>query len=92
MVADAFGSENPHPLFPFWNCAASALQTPTPEALAQQAELQSALETQPPVMNWEPLPDPTFLAPALLGVMAWERLATWFVSEKKGERISKATY
>lgn len=76
MVASALGSTKSQPFFPFWNCAASAEQTPTPLASAQQAELQSALLTHPPVMNCAPLPAPTFLAPALLGVMAIAARAT----------------
>jgi hypothetical protein len=51
MVAAALGSWKPHPFLPFWKAAASAEQMPMPERSAQQAELQSASETQPPVMN-----------------------------------------
>jgi hypothetical protein len=69
MVAAALGSTNPHPFLPFWNCAASAEHTPTPLASAQQPEAQSASLTHPPVMNCEPLPEPTLRAPALLGVI-----------------------
>lgn len=70
ITAAAFGSLNPHPVFPFCRLAASALHTPSPVAATwlQQAEEQSASDTQPPVMNCAPLPAPTFLAPALLGV------------------------
>jgi hypothetical protein len=71
MVVAELGSEKPQPCLPFWSAAASAEQTPWPEPLlAQQAEPQSALLTHPPVMNCWPLPAPTFLAPALLGVTA----------------------
>jgi hypothetical protein len=79
MTDAAFGSLNPQPVFPFWLLAASAEQTPLPEEAtwAQQAELQSALETQPPVMNCAPLPAPTFFEPAALGVTwAMEAAAT----------------
>lgn len=69
MVAAALGSTKLQPFLPFWNWAASAEQTPTPLALAQHPDAQSALLTHPPVMNWAPLPAPTFLAPALLGVI-----------------------
>ena len=76
MVAAALGSTKLQPLLPFWNWAASAEQTPTPLALAQHPDPQSALLTHPPVMNCAPLPAPTFLAPALLGVMATAVRAT----------------
>lgn len=58
--------------------AASAEQIPTPWPLisAQQAVEQSASLTQPPVINWLPSPDPTFFAPALLGVKAMAVTAT----------------
>lgn len=78
-VAALFGSTNPHPVFPFCKLAACALHTPFPElaTLAQHAELQSAFDTHPPVMNCAPLPAPTFFAPALLGVTcARERVET----------------
>ena len=69
------GSLKPHPCLSFWRAAASAEQTPLPWLLlAQQAEPQSALATQPPVMNCEPLPRPTFLAPARLGCTRAEAL------------------
>lgn len=70
ITVAAFGSLNPQPVFPFWLLAASALHTPSPVAATweQQAEEQSASDTQPPVINCAPLPAPTFLAPALLGV------------------------
>lgn len=70
MTCAAFGSLNPHPVFPFCSEAASAEHTPSPvdATWEQHAELQSASETQPPVMNCAPLPWPTLRAPALLGV------------------------
>jgi len=48
IVAAAFSSTNPHPVFPACNAAASAEQTPTVGLPAQQAEEQSAFEVQPP--------------------------------------------
>lgn len=70
-------AEKPHPVFP---CCVWA---PTPEQMptgpAQQADWQSALDRQAPVMNWAPWPLPTFLAPLGSGVrgegMAREREA-----------------
>lgn len=78
MVASALGSTKPQPCLPFWVDAPSALQMPTPEVLiwAQQAERQSASDTQPPVVNCWPLPLPTSLAPALLGARARAETAT----------------
>lgn len=72
MVSAELGSTKPQPVLPFWVEAASALQMPWPLALisAQQAERQSASETQPPVVNCWALPLPTSLAPALLGARA----------------------
>jgi hypothetical protein len=75
MVAAALGSTKLQPALPFWKAAASAEQTPMLLALAQQPEAQSALLTHPPVMNWEPSPEPTLRAPALL-VVIWARAAT----------------
>jgi len=51
MVAAALGSTNPHPVLPACRAAASAEHTPTVGLPAQQAELQSAFEVHPPVMN-----------------------------------------
>lgn len=65
-----FLSTNPQPVFPACRAAASAEQTPTVGFPAQQADEQSALLTQPPVMNWAPLAAPTFLEPAALGSTA----------------------
>lgn len=78
IVAAALGSTKPQPSLPFWVEAASAEQIPSPEAeiSAQQADWQSASLTQPPVMNWEPSPAPTLLAPALLGARAKAETAT----------------
>lgn len=70
LVAALLASTNPQPVFPAWRAAASAEQTPTVGLPAQQPEEQSALLTQPPVMNCAPLAAPTFLAPATLGVTA----------------------
>lgn len=78
MVWAELGSTKPQPVLPFWVEAASALQIPWPLALisAQQAERQSASETQPPVVNCWALPLPTSLAPALLGARARAETAT----------------
>ena len=78
IVASALGSTKPQPSLPFWVEAASAEQIPSPEAdiSAQQADWQSASLTQPPVVNWEPSPAPTLLAPALLGARARAETAT----------------
>lgn len=76
MVAAALGSTKPQPVLPAWLAAASALHTPAVGLPAQQADWQSASLTQPPVMNCWPLPVPTFLAPALLGVTARAVAAT----------------
>lgn len=74
MVAAELGSTKPQPCLPFCSEAASALQIPVAldPIWAQQAEEQSASETHPPVMNWDPSPEPTLLAPALLG-LSWPR-------------------
>ena len=69
-MAAALGSTNPHPVLPACLDAATAEHTPTVGLPAQQAELQSASEVQPPVMNCWPLAWPTFFAPALFGVTA----------------------
>lgn len=78
MVAAAFGSSKPQPCLPFWNCAPSAEQMPTPLVLisAQHALRQSASETHPPVVNCWALPFPTSFAPALLGANARAEAAT----------------
>lgn len=78
MVAAAAGSTKPQPVLPACKEAASAEQMPTAVVpiSAQQADWQSASATQPPVMNWEASPAPTFLAPALLGVRARVAVAT----------------
>lgn len=76
MVASALGSTKPQPCLPFCNEAASALQMPVAVSSisAQHADEQSASETHPPVMNWEPSPEPTLLAPASFGD-SWQRPA-----------------
>ncbi len=78
LVAAAFGSTKPHPVFPFWLEAAAAEQTPTVGLPAQHADWQSASEVQPPVMNCWPLARPTDLAPALLGVTVARARVTTF--------------
>lgn len=67
--------------------AAAALQIPTVGVPAQHADSQSALEMQPPVVNCNPLPLPTSLAPALLGVRARVETATGGVLEGCGGGI-----
>lgn len=78
MVASALGSTKPQPVLPACSEAASAEQMPTAVApiSAQQALEQSASLTQPPVINCEASPAPTFFAPALLGVRARVAVAT----------------
>lgn len=62
---------NPQPVLPAWvDGAPWPEQTPTVGLPAQHADEQSALAVHPPVMNCCPLPVPTFLAPATLGVTA----------------------
>jgi len=71
MAAAALGSTKPQPCLPFWNSAPMPEQMPVPwPLLAQQPSWQSALATQPPVVNCRPSPFPTSRAPAGLG-MAW---------------------
>jgi len=74
----ALGSTKPHPSLPFWCCAPTAEHIPRPLPLisAQQALLQSASATHPPVVNCWALPLPTSLAPAALGVRAITETAT----------------
>jgi hypothetical protein len=84
IVFAALGSTKPHPVFPFCLAAAAAEHTPTVGLPAQQAELQSASLTHPPVINCWASPAPTFFAPALLGVTVANAVnATAIVSTAK---------
>lgn len=76
----------PHPVLPCWNCAPGPEQMPA--GPAQQADWQSALERQAPVMNWPPWPLPMFLLPDGSGVSGWGMASVRAVRARreKGER------